>query len=55
MAHWKSLYGNDIHDVDYDALVSSIRARRTKGLLALLRARLERRLPRLPRDAFGGA
>ena len=25
MAHWKSLYGDDIHDVDYDALVSDPR------------------------------
>lgn len=25
MAHWKSLYGDDIHDVDYDALVADPR------------------------------
>ena len=25
MAHWKGLYGDDIHDVDYDALVSNPR------------------------------
>jgi tetratricopeptide (TPR) repeat protein len=25
MAHWKALYGDEIHDVDYDALVSSPR------------------------------
>jgi hypothetical protein len=25
MAHWKTLYGDDIHDVDYDALVANPR------------------------------
>ncbi|MDH0862993.1 sulfotransferase [Mitsuaria sp. GD03876] len=32
MAHWKSLYGDDIHDVDYDALVTDPRPQIERAL-----------------------